>query len=296
MIGMPNQTPPARPNRRRSLDEANDGQPPTNERAPPRPRRSLREITPSRFTSGILPSMPSLEDRIRPRGGNNSGAAARAQPHGGRRAAGSATATRRESAAERRNRLWADLDLAAEELTEARENYQRARDRCSRCNGEEEMVLREGGNGSRCECFVESAMMRDVAHAIVRDRRLVLLDRPVDCLCDLKKLPRGGARSPHHRRARKYCEVVSGRDGNRPVGDIVPQPPRRHAQLRRGCWVPASRAVRSNRCQREIRRAHARPRAPARAGGAPSRPRRARARRERRCGARTQAREQPSPS
>ena len=76
----------------------------------------------------------------------------------------------------------------------------------------------------------------------------------------------------------------------------MPQPPRRPAQLRRGCWVPASRAVRSSASAREIRRAHARPRAPARAGGAPSRPRHALARRERRCGARTDAREQPSPS
>ena len=92
----------------------------------------------------------------------------------------------------------------------------------------------------------------------------------------------------------RWCS--NGTRRSRPVGDIVPQPPRRPAQLRRGCWVPASRAVRSNGCQREIRRAHARPRAPARAGGAPSRPRHALARRERRCGARTDAREQPSPS
>ena len=125
-----------------------------------------------------------------------------------------------------------------------------------------------------------------------RERRNVNQSEPRD----LKKLPRGGARSSRRRRVRKYCEVVSGRDGNRPVGDIVPQPPRRHAQLRRGCWVPASRAVRSSASAREIRRAHARPRAPARAGGAPSRPRHALARRERRCGARTDARQQPSPS
>ena len=83
---------------------------------------------------------------------------------------------------------------------------------------------------------------------------------------------------------------------SRPVGDIVPEPPRRHAQLQRGCWVPASRAVRSSASAREICPADARPRAPARAAGAPSRPRRARARRERRCGARTDAREQPSAS
>ena len=70
----------------------------------------------------------------------------------------------------------------------------------------------------------------------------------------------------------------------------------RPAQLRRGCWVPASRAVRSSASAREICPADARPRAPARAAGAPSRPRRARARRERRCGARTDAREQPSAS
>ena len=48
--------------------------------------------------------------------------------------------------------------------------------------------------------------------------------------------------------------------------------------------------------EREIRRVHALPRAPARAGGAASRPRRARAHRERRCGAHTDAREQPSAS
>ena len=92
----------------------------------------------------------------------------------------------------------------------------------------------------------------------------------------------------------RWCS--NGTRRSRPVGDIVPEPPRRPAQLRRGCWVPASRAVRSNGCQREIRRAHARPRAPARAGGAPSRPRHALARRERRCSARTDARQQPSPS
>ena len=72
--------------------------------------------------------------------------------------------------------------------------------------------------------------------------------------------------------------------------------PRRPAQLWRGCWVPAGRAVRSSASAREICPADARPRAPARAAGAPSRPRRARARRERRCGARTDAREQPSAS
>ena len=125
-----------------------------------------------------------------------------------------------------------------------------------------------------------------------RERRNVNQSEPRD----LKKPTRGGARSSHRRRARKCCELVSGRDGNRPVGDIVPEPPRRHAQLRRGCWVPASRAVRSSASAREICPAHARPRAPARAAGAPSRPRRARARRERRCGARTDAREQPSAS
>ena len=48
--------------------------------------------------------------------------------------------------------------------------------------------------------------------------------------------------------------------------------------------------------EREIRRVHALPRAPARAGGAASRTRRARAHRERRCGAHTDAREQPSAS
>ena len=88
----------------------------------------------------------------------------------------------------------------------------------------------------------------------------------------------------------------NGTRRSRPVGDIVPEPPRRHAQLRRGCWAPASRAVRSSASAREICPADARPRAPARAAGAPSRPRRARARRERRCGARTDAREQPSAS
>ena len=92
----------------------------------------------------------------------------------------------------------------------------------------------------------------------------------------------------------RWCRDRTRR--SRPVGDIVPEPPRRHAQLRRGCWVPASRAVRSSASAREICPAHARPRAPARAGGAPSRPRHALARRERRCGARTDAREQPSPS
>ena len=49
-------------------------------------------------------------------------------------------------------------------------------------------------------------------------------------------------------------------------------------------------------CEREIRRLHALPRAPARAGEAASRPPRARAHRERRCGAHTDAREQPSAS
>ena len=72
--------------------------------------------------------------------------------------------------------------------------------------------------------------------------------------------------------------------------------PRRPAQLWRGCWVPAGRAVRSSASARKICPADARPRAPARAADAPSRPRRARARRERRCGARTDAREQPSAS
>ena len=125
-----------------------------------------------------------------------------------------------------------------------------------------------------------------------RERRNVNQREPRN----LKKPTRGGARSSHRRRALICCELVSGRDGNRPVGDIVPEPPRRHAQLRRGCWVPASRAVRSSASAREICPAHARPRAPARAGGAPSRPRHALARRERRCGARTDAREQPSAS
>ena len=90
----------------------------------------------------------------------------------------------------------------------------------------------------------------------------------------------------------RWCS--NGTRRSRPVGDIVPEPPRRPAQLRRGCWVPASRAVRSSASAREICSADARPRAPARAAGAPSRPRRARARRERRCGARTDAREQPA--
>ena len=93
----------------------------------------------------------------------------------------------------------------------------------------------------------------------------------------------GGGRRRRRRDARRARRPAPAR-----------APARRHLQLRRCCWVRAGRAVRSNVAERDIRRAHARPRAPARAGGAPSRPRHALARRERRLGARTQDREQPS--
>ena len=89
--------------------------------------------------------------------------------------------------------------------------------------------------------------------------------------------------SPHIRRASHYVGLFT-------------HPPTRPRSRRRVRVARVVRTVRSSASEREICRARARPRAPARAGGAPSRPRRARARRERRCGARTQAREQPSAS